>query len=71
MVRLAADQHSYFYLVDGDGKVYEHYRTADDDVELLPIPDLLPDETSGNAVRTPERSRQFVVRLPASSNEAQ
>src|SRR5215218_4351708 len=48
VVRLAAGQHSYFYLVDGDGKVYEHYRTAYDDVELLPLPDLLPDETSGN-----------------------
>jgi hypothetical protein len=69
VIRLESGPRSYFYLVDGNGRVYEHYRTANGDVELLPIPDLLPDEISGNALREPERPRQFVVRLPPSSNE--
>ncbi len=69
LIRLAARPYRYFHLVDGHGDVFEHYRTKKDDVQLLPIPDLLPVEHSGSGYRMPEQPREFVVRFPPSSND--
>jgi hypothetical protein len=69
LVRLTTEDASYFYLVDGGGGVSEHYRTVGADLELLALPDLLPDDTSGNPYRQPEQPRQFEVRVSTSVNK--
>lgn len=67
VIRLTTTDSEYFYLVDGAGGVSEHYRTEGDDIILLAIPDLLPNDTSGNPYRQPETPRRFEVRASPSS----
>ncbi len=69
LIRLTTGASSYFYLVDGHGGVSEHYRTNGDDLELLALPDLLPNDRSGNPYRQPEQPRRFEVRASVSLNE--
>jgi hypothetical protein len=62
VIRFAAVDSDYFYLVDGWGNVSEHYRTEGDDLILLPFPDLLLDDASDGQNRQPEAPLRFEVR---------
>jgi hypothetical protein len=41
LVRISVDRRSFFYLLNSDGSVVEHFMTTGADLTLLPLPNLL------------------------------
>ena len=68
LIRFKTDSMNFYYLVDGFGTVSEHYLAAGDDLTLLPLPDLLPLESSMARNRQPQKSQRIkVVTRPTST----
>lgn len=61
LIQLRAGPHSYFYLVDNSGTVLEHFVATDDEVSLLPLPELVPPEQDSSPYRYPQPVQHFTV----------
>jgi hypothetical protein len=66
LIRFKSGDRSFFYQLNEAGAVTEHYLLSDNDLTLLPLPELLPIESQQLLYKFPQPSERVAVRAGSS-----